>query len=483
MDVDRDAGPEVTLAPGPQDPTAVGVLLEESGDAVAGGQHPGQVPLETRQAAAHRRRSRSHRGTRTRTLPRGLAAFRHRNYRLFWFGQLVSVTGTWMQSLAQSWLVLTLTSSALLLGLVSVFQFLPILLIGMLTGVVADRVPKRNLLIVTRALSGVTAATLAVLTFGGHIQLWHIYVMATMLGIINAFDMPARQSFVAEMVGREDLTNAIALNSSLFNAARIVGPAIAGGLLAAVGPAWCFAINASSYIAVIAGLLMMKLQPGARAVAGRGLEQAREGLAYVRSHPELLRPIMLVGLVATFGMNFNVWIPLLAKQDLNGGASGFGLLMAASGVGSLLGALGLAFFIRSVQRWMLYITAGGLGIFNLLLALVGGFHLALPVAMGVLAFVGLSSTTTMSMANTTVQTSSPDLMRGRIMAVYMTVFAGTAPFGALFSGAIASRWGAPVSIGVGGVIVMVAVLLLGRDVLRQGVSSPVQRLLPRVGRS
>lgn len=400
------------------------------------------------QPAARRPRSR---------LPQGLSAFRHRNYRLFWFGQLISVTGTWMQTLAQSWLVLSLTSSAVALGLVSVFQFAPMLLFGMFAGVLADRVPKRSLLVTTQAIAMVLATILAVLVATDRVELWHVYALALGLGINNAFDMPARQAFVVDMVGRDDLSNAIALNSSLFNAARIVGPAIAGLLLATLGAAFCFGINAASYLAVIAGLLMMRITPQPSSNRGRGLTQLREGLNYVRRTPEILRPVMLVGLVATFGMNFNIWIPLLAKQDFDGGAGAFGLLMASSGAGSLIGALALAFVVRNVQRWMVFVAATSMGIFNLALALSGAESVAVPVAMGVLALVGLSSTSMMAMANTTVQTAAPDELRGRIMSVYMTVFAGTAPFGAVIAGLTADRFGAPVSVAVGGVVTLAAV--------------------------
>ncbi|HEX5499586.1 MAG TPA: MFS transporter, partial [Thermomicrobiales bacterium] len=193
-------------------------------------------------------------------LPRGLSSFRHRNYRLYYAGQLISVTGTWMQTLAQSWLILSLTTSAFMLGLVSVFQFAPVLILGLVGGVAADRFPKRTTLVFTKAAAGMVSATMAILTVTGVVRIWHVYALALILGMVNAFDMPARQAFVVEMVGPDDLTNAIALNSSLFNAARIVGPAVAGVLLATVGTAACFAIDAVSYIAVIGGMLMMRLQ-------------------------------------------------------------------------------------------------------------------------------------------------------------------------------------------------------------------------------
>ncbi|HET7092172.1 MAG TPA: MFS transporter, partial [Thermomicrobiales bacterium] len=257
-------------------------------------------------------------------LPRGFAAFRHRNYRLYFSGQLISITGTWIQTLAQSWLILSLTTSPLMLGLVSVCQFAPVLILGLIGGVAADRFPKRSVLVVTQSLFGLVSAAIAILIWTHTIQLWHVFALALLLGVVSAFDMPTRQAFVVEMVGPDDLTNAIALNSSVFNAARIVGPAIAGVLLATVGTAACFAIDAVSYIAVIAGLLMMRLESRPVAMAGSHLDRLREGLSYVRRTPNIYLPIFLIGLIATFGMNFNVWVPLLAKQDLDIGAGGFG---------------------------------------------------------------------------------------------------------------------------------------------------------------
>lgn len=406
-------------------------------------------------------------------LPRGLTAFRHRNYRLFWFGQLVSVTGTWMQTLAQSWLVLGLTSSAFKLGLVSVFQFTPILALGLVAGVVADRMPKRRLLVITQGCAAVLAAVLTTLVATERIALWHVYALALGLGVVNAFDMPTRQAFVVEMVGKDDLMNAIALNSSLFNAARIVGPALAGALLAAFGPAICFALNSLSYLAVIGGLLAMRLDARPSAGVGRGLTQVREGLSYVRATPAVLAPIVMVGCVATFGMNFNVWTPLLADQAFAVGASGFGLLMASMGVGSLAGALGLAFFARSgPRRRLLFGAAGALGALELALAVAGAVPLPLVIAMLVLAGIGLASTATMSTANTTVQTNAPDALRGRVMSVYMTVFAGTAPFGGLVAGSTARAFGAPASIAIGGAITLLAV---GATALAEGARSPAPR--------
>ncbi|RIK45045.1 MAG: MFS transporter [Chloroflexi bacterium] len=414
---------------------------------------------------------------RGRRLPRGLAAFRHRNYRLFWFGQLISVTGTWMQTLAQSWLVLTLTASAFKLGLVTVFQFTPILLIGLFAGVVADRMPKRRLLVFTQATACTLAGLLTFLVASDRVQLWHVYALAFGLGVVNAFDMPTRQAFVVEMVGKDDLMNAIALNSSLFNAARIVGPALAGGLLAAFGPAICFGLNTVSYLAVIAGLLLMRIEARPVAAAGRGLAQVREGLAYVRSTPDVLYPIIMVGLVATFGMNFNIWVPVLANQTLGVGASGFGMLMSAMGAGSLLGALALAFLAGQGSRAkLLYGAAGLMGLLELALALAGALSLPLVVALLCLVAIGFASTSTMSSANTTVQTNAPDALRGRVMSVYMTVFAGTAPFGGLVAGATARAFGAPVSIAIGAIVTLLAV---GGTVMRSGLRVQIRRSASR----
>ncbi len=395
-------------------------------------------------------------------LRRGFPAFKYRNYRLYFVGQFVSVTGTWIQMLALAWLVVDgLEGSAVQLGLVSICQFAPILLFGLPAGVVADRVPRRNLLALTALLSGILAAMLAGLVATDVVRLWHVYLLALGLGVINAFDMPARQAFVSDMVRKEDLMNAVALNSALFNAGRVVGPGIAGLLLATYGSALCFGLNAASYLAVVAAMLMMRLTPVERAEEGRALERLGEGLRYVASTPAVLLPIALVGCVATFGMNFNVWIPILAKEDLGSGARGFGLLMSSMGIGSLLGALTLAYFGRQPRRRLMIGTALGLGVLEGILALVGAFSAPLIIAMPVLAGIGFTVSTTMALANTTVQTTAPDALRGRVMSVYMTVFAGTAPFGSLVAGASAHLGGAPLSVALGGGVTLLAAALIG----------------------
>lgn len=399
---------------------------------------------------------------------RGFPALRFRNYRLFFVGQFVSVTGTWMQTLAQSWLVLTLGGSAFDLGLVNVCQFAPILVFGLFGGVIADRVPKRNLLLVTQATSASLAAVLTGLVVSGNVQLWHVYALALGLGTANAFDMPTRQAFVSEMVDRDALMNAVALNSALFNAGRIVGPAIAGLLLAAFGPAVCFGLNAASYFAAITALAMMRLKPRPVSAAGSGFQRLREGLGYVRATPAVLLPMTMVGFVATFGMNFNVWLPLLSRDELSVGATGFGLLTAAMGVGSLGGALMLAVVGRVPRRGPMLGTAAALGGLLLVLAVGSELALPLPVIMAILAGAGFAMTTTMALANTTVQTTAPDVLRGRVMSVYMTIFAGTAPFGALIAGAAADRLAAPASVAGGGLVTLLAVATIAALSRRAG---------------
>jgi MFS family permease len=394
-------------------------------------------------------------------LPDGLRALRHADYRLFFFSQLGSLTGTWLQSLAQSWLVLTLTNSPVQLGLIGVCQFGPSLLFGLPGGVLADRLPKRKLLIATQSVIFAVTAALAVVVLLGRVELWHIYAAALSIGTVNAVDMPTRQAFVSEMVGKDDLMNAVALNSALFNATRIIGPALAGVLLSTVGPALCFAINAVTFLPVIAALAVMRTE-GAPRGSGAGATSAwhrlREGLRYVASTPAVLLPIVLVGFVATFGMNFNVWVPLLARDALDIGAAGFGILMASLGVGSLAGALTLAFVGRKPHRRAMLLTAclfGGLEI-ALAVAVVAGVPLAGVIAL--MAAVGFAMSTTMAMANTTVQTTAPDELRGRVMSVYTTVFFGSSPLGAAVAGGTAAVFGAAAALALGGSVALAAAL-------------------------
>jgi MFS family permease len=400
--------------------------------------------------------------TRARTpLPEGLRAFAHRDYRVFWFSQLFSLTGTWMQSLAQSWLVLSLTNSPAALGLIGVFQFGPTLILGLPAGVLVDRFPKRRILACTQIAAAVVTGLLALLVASGRVQVWHIYAAAMALGIVSAVDMPARQSFVVDLVGPDDLMNGIALNSALFNTTRIVGPALAGFLLAAFGPTICFILNSLSYLPVVAGLFLIRTQGNPRAHTGSAVERLREGLAYARQTPDVLLPIVLAGLMAIFGMNFGVWAPLLARDVLDIGAGGFGLLMSSLGVGSLIGALTLAFRGRRASPRVLFGTALLFGAFEIALALATGLRLPAALAMVLMAGIGFSMSTTMTQANTTVQTNTPDHLRGRVMSIYMTVFAGSTPIGAALAGVLSDLWGAPVAVAVGGVVVATVALAVG----------------------
>lgn len=399
--------------------------------------------------------------SRSDRISRGFVALKYRNYRLFFTGQLISVTGTWMQSLAQSWLVVDrLDASPFQLGLVNVFQFGPVLLLGIPAGVVADKVPKRNLLIVTQAIFAALAAMLSYLVFTGQVALWHVYLLAGLFGITNAFDMPARQAFVSEMVGKEALMNAIALNSAMFNTGRILGPAVAGVILAAFGPAVCFAVNALSYLAVIIGLLMMKITKVVQTATGSAGERLREGIRFVRSSPDIMRPITLVASVGIFGMAFNVWLPLLVTDSFDADAETFGLLFSSMGAGSLVGALSVAFSGKKPSRMRMLLACVALGIVIVSLAITAAIPLHVGVAMLLLASSGFAASNAMAMANTIVQTTAPDELRGRVMAVYSTVFMGSVPIGALIAGAVSDRFNVLTSMIFGGTIVTVVAIAL-----------------------
>ena len=384
-------------------------------------------------------------------------ALRHRNYRLFFGGQAISLVGTWMQQVAQGWLVLQLTGDPLWLGLVAVAQFGPVIAFGLFGGLLADQLPKRPTLIVTQAVSMVLALSLFGLTATGVVEVWHVMLLALALGTANAFDMPARQAFAVEMVGREDVTNAVGLNAAQFNGSRILGPAVAGLLISAFDLSIAFLINGLSYLAVIAAYLAMReedLRPAARITRPTSwaevLENLAEGTRYVRQTPIVLLAVVVVGLASTFGMNFQVLIPPLADQTLDVGASGFGFLMAASGVGSTAAALGVAFARRARAR----VIAGGalvLGVGLIVLASSTSF----PLSLAMMALAGAGAIGMAVTANTKIQSVVPDQLRGRVMSVYTTVFAGSVPVGGLLMGAIASAWGAPVALGIGGVLTTV----------------------------
>ncbi|MGD0270782.1 MAG: MFS transporter [Candidatus Sulfotelmatobacter sp.] len=380
----------------------------------------------------------------------GVRALRHRNFQLFFSGQLISLIGTWMQSVAQSWLVYRLTGSALLLGSVGFASQIPVFLFAPLGGIAADRFNRRSIVISTQIASMVLACILAVLTLTHEIdhRVWIIFVLAALLGVVNAFDIPGRQSFLVEMVGREDLMNAIALNSSMFNGARVIGPAIAGILVARIGEGWCFFGNAVSYIAVIIGLLLMKVHSPVRAAMASPLEHMMEGFRFVNRTEPIKALLLLLGMVSLVGMPYVVLMPIFADQILHGGARGLGILMGATGVGALFGALTLAFRqgVKGLGRWVAWCCAG----FGASLAVFAFSH-TFWLSVVLLLPVGYTMMLQMACSNTLIQVMVPDALRGRVMAVYSMMFMGMAPIGALLGGALAEHMGAPRTVAIGGI--------------------------------
>jgi MFS family permease len=374
-------------------------------------------------------------------------ALRHRNFQLFFGGQLISLIGTWMQSVAQSWLVYRLTGSALLLGTVGFASQVPVFLFAPLGGITADRFNRRYIVIGTQVASMLLALILAALTLLHRVQVWHVFVLAGFLGVVNAFDIPGRQSFLVDMVGKEDLMNAIALNSSMFNGARVIGPAIAGILVAKIGEGWCFFANGISYIAVIIGLLMMRVQSPARASNASPLENMMEGFRFVNRTAPIRALLLLLGLVSLVGMPYVVLMPIFADKILHGGARGLGILMGATGVGALLGALTLAFRqgVKGLGRWVAWCSAG-FGASLIIFSISHSFWISVILLLP----VGYTIMLQMASSNTLIQVMVPDALRGRVMAVYSMMFMGMAPIGALLGGALADRLGAQVTVAIGG---------------------------------
>ena len=375
-------------------------------------------------------------------------ALRHRNFQLFFSGQLISLIGTWMQNVAQSWLVYRLTGSSLLLGSVGFASQIPVFLLAPVGGTVADRYSRHRIVIATQVASMTLAFILAGLTLAHKVQVWHIFVLAALLGLVNAFDIPARQSFIVEMVGREDLINAIALNSSMFNGARIIGPAIAGIMVATVGEGWCFFANGASYIAVIVGLLLMHVQFRRRDHTVSPFEHMKEGFRFVRNTTPIRDLLLLLGLISLVGMPYAVLMPIFADQILHVGARGLGILMGATGVGALIGALLLATRsgVSGLGRWIVVSTAS-FGVSLILFSWSRIFWLSVIF----LVPVGMSMMVQMASSNTLIQSMVPDRLRGRVMAVYSMMFMGMAPFGALFAGALAQPLGAPFTTTMGAI--------------------------------
>jgi len=401
-----------------------------------------------------------------RTVFRSLSV---RNYRLFAAGQVVSVTGTWMQRVAQDWLVLELSdNSGTALGIVTGLQFLPMLLFGLYGGVLADRFDKRVLLIVAQSAMGLLALVLGLLDVTGVVTLGHVYVLAALLGLASVLDVPVRQSFVMEIVGPDHLPNAVSLNSAIFNTGRVIGPAVAGVLIALTGTGTVFLLNAVSYLAVIAGLLAMRVRELARTPPlPRSPGQMREGLRYVVARPELLLPIVLVLIIGTFGLNFQLSLALVAKEVFHRDASAFGLLSSMLAAGSLLGALVSSARTRAPSRRTLLVAAVSFGVLEVVTGLMPTFLtfalLLLPTGLAVLLFT--------TAANASVQLASDDAMRGRVMALYTLVFLGGTPLGSPLIGVLADHLGPRSSLLLGGsacvVGTLIAAALLGRRASRQ----------------
>ncbi len=380
-----------------------------------------------------------------RPLNRTFRSLRNPNYRLYWIGQVISMLGTWMQTIGQAWLVLRLTDSPLALGVVTACQTLPVLVFGLFGGVIADRVPKRRLLVITQTMMLVQASALAVLTAGGWINLVALYLLAAVLGTATALDNPTRQSFVKEMVGPDDVPNAVALNSIVMNTARLAGPALAGLTIAAVGVTACFALNAVSFIAVIVALLRMRPERFYEAPApqrGKVLVQIGEELRYALRTPEIAPILLLTVTFGIFGYNFNIILPLLARYVLHAGPIGFGALSSAMAVGSLIGALRIAYSGVASQR-MLLTGAAGFSMMLLCVALSTRWLTLIPA----LALLGACSITYFTTSTSRVQLIVPAELRGRVMSLYAFLDLGSAPIGSLLLGLLARHFGVRPAVG------------------------------------
>jgi MFS family permease len=415
-----------------------------------------------------------------RELPAMIRSLRHRNFRLFWSGQLISLVGTWMQSLALQWLVYKITGSALAMGTVAALTALPVLLISPFAGVLVDRYPKRGVIFAAQTVAMLSAFTLALLTFGDIVQYWHILTLAVINGLVNAVDMPARQAFTSEIVAdRADLMNAIALNSSMFNAARVIGPALAGLLVSAVGLGWAFTLNGVSFIAVLGGLMMMQALPATKSIDKTisPLREFADGARYALTTPLIRITLLLVLVPSVLGFGYVTLLPIFADQILSSstvtnGATRLGLIMMANGIGALAGALRIAHAGPQANRRIFLLRgAFGFGAGICLLAINGSFWLALPI----MTITGFSMITFLATANTVLQTTAPDHLRGRVMGFYVMTLVGLGLVSSLQAGFVAEHWGAPLATGIGGLASVVSALLAIRSpALRQLEADPAQ---------
>ncbi len=400
------------------------------------------------------------------------------NYRRFFTGQSISLIGTWMQMAAQAWLVLSLTHSSTTLGLIVALQTLPVLLLGPYGGVIADRVDKRRLMVILQSVMGLQALILGVLTVSGAVRLWEIGVLAVMLGLNNAFENPARQSFMLELVGPTDLRNAISLNSVLVNVARSIGPAVGGILIATVGESICFLFNAASFVAVVASLLSLDrgaLQPSPPAQRAPG--QLREGLRYIRRTPELAMPLLMMALVGCLAYEFQVSLPVMARQGLHVNATGYGFMTAAMGVGAVLGGLLVAARGRT-GLGTLVLAAAAFGVVLGLAAIAPN----LPLELLALALTGWASVSFMSTGNSTLQLEADPMMRGRVMSLWFVAFQGSTPIGGPIIGWVMAAAGARAGLGVGALTCLLVALMGLLAVRRLTPREPLAQLGARGAR-
>jgi MFS family permease len=391
-------------------------------------------------------------------LSESLRALRHRNYQLFFAGQLISLIGTWMDQVAEAWLVYRLTGSALLLGTVAFASQIPVFLLAPIGGALADRIDRRKILIATQSAMMFLTFILAWVTLSHRVKIWQVITLAALTGLVNAVDLPARQAFVVDMVSRADLVNAIALNSSMFNGARVVGPALAGIVVAAIGEGWCFFANGVSFIAVIAGLALMKIDRPRMAIEGSPLENILEGFRFVAQNAPVRSLMFLLGLVSFTAMPYAVLMPLFADKILHGGAQALGLLMGCSGVGALGGAITLAMrkTVYGLGKWVAA-SCAGFGLSLLFFSLSRSLWLSalLLVPAGFCAMIQMAS------SNTLIQSMVPDRLRGRVMSVYAMTFMGMAPMGALLAGSLAHHLGASMTVAIGGVAAVIGAVVFG----------------------
>ncbi|MGE3270561.1 MAG: MFS transporter [Chloroflexota bacterium] len=382
-------------------------------------------------------------------------ALRHRDFRLFWFGQVVSNTGSWMQSIAQAWLILRLTDSPLALGTLTMLQALPVLLLGLFGGVIADRFPKRKLLLFTQTTMCAQAVALGILTYTDQIQIWQLYLLALSLGTLNALDNPTRQTLVSELVPGDDLPNAVALNSLSFNTSRLVGPAIGGVTIAVVGVAGCFLLNALSFLGVIISLALISARPLVPAVdrrRGAIILQVREGLRYARNTPDVLFVVILMAAIGTFGYNFQTILPLIAEYVVNANAASFGLLMSAMALGSVASALMMA-SRGQVSRRRIFIGAIGFSVLLFAVSFASSWYALIPL----LVLLGAFSILFGSSANAHLQMVTPPALRGRVMSIYTLLFLGSTPIGSMIVGTLAEHQGVQIAVAEMAMFCMVGV--------------------------